>query len=202
MIGYLEGQLLRKGENNLIIVVNGVGYDVHLGPQSLFSIGEPGSHLKLEIYTHVTESSLQLFGFSNFQQKRIFQKLISVSGIGPKLGLTIVDTVSIPQLIQAITTGDSGSLTAINGIGKKTAERIVIELRDKFNDNEFKIMNQTMNDVANDNLSTNNLDSVKQALVSLGYSEQQARRAVNGLQYDEEDSLQTLIKKSLAQMAQ
>lgn len=202
MIGFLEGSLHRKTDNTATINVNGVGYEVYLGSQTLYDLGEPGSPVSLEIYTHVTESSLQLFGFLNVTQKKLFQKLISVSGIGPKLGLVIIDTLPLQILINAIKTGDAGTLTTINGIGKKTAERLVVELKDKFKEETLDTSHLTPHEAANDNAPSNNhLQDVAQALISLGYSENQARKVVNGLNVEESDTVQTLIRKSLSRLS-
>ncbi len=132
MIGYLRGIILERTPGRVVIEVNGVGYEV-LMPVSSFAQLPNGTAalVSLRIYTHVREDALQLFGFFTAPEKQLFEKLISVNGIGPKLGLAILSGVPAGELAQAICGGDLGRLTAIPGVGKKTAERLVMELRDK-----------------------------------------------------------------------
>ena len=132
MIGYLRGIILERTPGRVVIEVNGVGYEV-LMPVSSFAQLPNGTAalVSLRIYTHVREDALQLFGFFTTPEKQLFEKLISVNGIGPKLGLAILSGVPAGELAQAIRGGDLGRLTAIPGVGKKTAERLVMELRDK-----------------------------------------------------------------------
>ncbi len=132
MIGYLRGIIIERAPGRVVIEVNGVGYEV-LMPVSSFAQLPAGTAelVSLRIYTHVREDALQLFGFFTAQEKQLFEKLISVNGIGPKLGLAILSGVPADELAQAIRSGDLGRLTAIPGVGKKTAERLVMELRDK-----------------------------------------------------------------------
>ncbi len=132
MIGYLRGIILERTPGRVVIEVNGVGYEV-LMPVSSFAQLPNGTAalVSLRIYTHVREDALQLFGFFTAPEKQLFEKLISVNGIGPKLGLAILSGVPADELAQAIRGGDLGRLTAIPGVGKKTAERLVMELRDK-----------------------------------------------------------------------
>lgn len=193
MIGFLTGKIHRISHNTVVINVNGVGYET-LVPSSLTLNLNLGQNIALEIYTHVNETSLQLFGFKTIKEKQIFQKLISVSGIGPKLGLTIISDLPLPQLFQAVTHGDVTALTKISGIGKKTAERIIVELKDKFKDETP--LNQSQ--AANDNpLQSTKIQDVTHALISLGYPEYQAKKVVGGIEVAENDTVQSLIKKSL-----
>ncbi len=132
MIGYLRGIIIERAPGRVVIEVNGVGYEV-LMPVSSFAQLPAGTAelVSLRIYTHAREDALQLFGFFTAQEKQLFEKLISVNGIGPKLGLAILSGVPADELAQAIRSGDLGRLTAIPGVGKKTSERLVMELRDK-----------------------------------------------------------------------
>lgn len=131
MIASLRGVLLEKHPNQAIIETGGVGYDVTI-PVSTFShLPDAGADVRLRIHTHVREDAIALFGFLTQDEKAIFEKLISVSGIGPKLAVTILSGLAAPDLINAIRRGEVERLVRIPGIGKKTAERMVLELRDK-----------------------------------------------------------------------
>jgi Holliday junction DNA helicase RuvA len=131
MIALLRGVLVEKHPNQVIVDAGGVGYEVNV-PVSTFShLPETGAEVRLRIHTHVREDVLQLFGFATADEKNLFEKLIGVSGIGPKLGITILSGLAASELILAIRTGQLEKLVRIPGIGKKTAERLVLELRDK-----------------------------------------------------------------------
>jgi Holliday junction DNA helicase RuvA len=131
MIAYLRGTLLEKHPNQVIVDVQGVGYDVIIPVSTFSSLPDAGGTVQLRIHTHVREDALQLFGFSSAQEKTVFERLISVSGIGPKLGITILSGLAVGDLITAIRAGQLDTLVRIPGVGKKTAERMVLELRDK-----------------------------------------------------------------------
>jgi len=131
MIALLRGALIEKHPNLVIVEAGGVGYEV-IVPVSTFShLPETGAEVRLRIHMHVREDALQLFGFATADEKNLFEKLIGVSGVGPKLGITILSGLAAPELIVAIRSGQLEKLVRIPGIGKKTAERLVLELRDK-----------------------------------------------------------------------
>lgn len=131
MIGYLRGTIFEKSPNQLILDANGVGYEILIPISTYTAIGDIGKSASLRIHTHVREDALQLFGFATTEEKALFERLISVSGIGPKLAITVLSGLPAGELLQAIRTSDLQTLVRIPGIGKKTAERIVLELRDK-----------------------------------------------------------------------
>jgi Holliday junction DNA helicase RuvA len=131
MIAQLRGTLLEKHPNQVIVDASGVGYDVHIPVSTFTALGDEGTTVTLRIYTHVREDALVLFGFLTAEEKAIFEKLISVSGIGPKLAITVLSGLATPDLVAAVRGGDVPRLVRIPGIGKKTAERIVLELKDK-----------------------------------------------------------------------
>ena len=131
MIALLRGTLLEKHPNQVIVEVGGVGYDVII-PVSTFShLPGTGAEVRLRVHTHVREDALSLYGFLTLDEKNLFERLISVSGIGPKLAITILSGLAAPDLIHSIRRGEVDKLVRIPGIGKKTAERMVLELRDK-----------------------------------------------------------------------
>ncbi len=131
MIAHLRGTLLEKHPNQVILDVNGVGYDVTIPVSAYSSLPEKGSEVRLHIHTHVREDALTLFGFIASSDKTLFEKLITVSGIGPKLAVTALGGLAAPELAAAIRSGSLEQLVKIPGVGKKTAERMVLELRDK-----------------------------------------------------------------------
>jgi Holliday junction DNA helicase RuvA len=131
MIAYLRGTLLEKNPSQVIVDVNGVGYDVAIPISAYSSLPEKGAELRLHIHTHVREDALLLYGFLSPGDKAIFEKLITVSGIGPKLAVTALGGLAAPELAAAIRAGAIEQLVRIPGVGKKTAERLVLELRDK-----------------------------------------------------------------------
>lgn len=131
MIAHLRGTLLEKHPNQAIIEAGGVGYDVTIPISTYAALPEPGGEVRLRIHTHVREDLLALFGFLTQEEKFLFERLISIGGIGPKLAITVLSGLAVADLIAAIRGGEVDRLVRIPGIGKKTAERIVLELRDK-----------------------------------------------------------------------
>jgi len=131
MIAHLRGTLLEKHPNQAVVEAGGVGYDVAIPVSTYAGLPDAGQEVRLRIHTHVREDALQLFGFSTAEEKMLFEKLISVSGIGPKLGLTVLSGLAAPDLIAAIRAGATERLVRIPGVGKKTAERMILELREK-----------------------------------------------------------------------
>lgn len=131
MIALLRGTLVEKHPNQAIVDAGGVGYDVTISVSTYTALPDPGARVELRIHTHVREDAIALFGFLSPQEKMLFEKLITVSGIGPKLAITALSGLAAPSLIAAIRSGAVDQLVRIPGVGKKTAERIVLELRDK-----------------------------------------------------------------------
>jgi Holliday junction DNA helicase RuvA len=131
MIAHLRGILLEKHPNQAIVEAGGVGYDVTIPISTYTALGEPGTEVRLRIHTQVREDAIALFGFTTAQEKTLFEKLTSVSGIGPKLAITVLSGIQAAELVRIIRGGDVPMLVRVPGIGKKTAERIVLELRDK-----------------------------------------------------------------------
>src|SRR4029077_13648474 len=131
MIAHLRGSILEKHPNRIVIDVNGVGYDVFVPLSTFYGLGEPGAAIALRIHTHVREDALLLYGFATLLEQELFERLIGVSGIGAKVALSVLSGIEPQELIQAIERGDLARLTAIPGVGKKTSERIVLELKDR-----------------------------------------------------------------------
>ena len=134
MIGRLRGRLFEKKPGQLIVDVNGVGYQVFIAMPTYSSVPDAGAEVVLEIHTHVREDAIQLYGFTTAEERIIFERLTQISGIGPRLALTILSGSSVDDLIGSIKKGDLARLTSIPGVGKKTGERILLELKDKLKD--------------------------------------------------------------------
>jgi Holliday junction DNA helicase RuvA len=131
MISYLRGALLEKHPNQVIVDVQGVGYELTIPVTTFSTLPQAGSEVRLRVHTHVREDAISLFGFSTPAEKTLFEKLISVSGIGPKLAITVLSGLAATDLVAAIRAGQTEQLVRIPGVGKKTAERMIVELRDK-----------------------------------------------------------------------
>jgi holliday junction DNA helicase RuvA len=131
VIAQLRGRILEKQPNKIVVDVNGVGYDVSVPLSTFYGLGDTGSDIALRIHTHVREDALSLYGFGTRLEQELFERLISVSGIGPKVALAVLSGIEPPELVKAIERADLARLTAIPGVGKKTSERIVLELKDR-----------------------------------------------------------------------
>jgi holliday junction DNA helicase RuvA len=200
MIAYLSGKLLEKQANSVIIDVGGVGYDVTIPLSTFYELGEPGSDIRLRIYTHVREDALQLFGFNSDRERELYLKLISVQGIGAKSGITFLSGMSADEIIMAIRTDDLARLTSIPGVGRKTAERIVIELRDKINDLTGAGRQEAAASSARPADSV--FDDALSALVNLGYQKNAAEKALKqAVQDGTEMSVQKLLRRGLQILA-
>ncbi len=173
MIALLRGVLLEKHPNQAIVEAGGVGYDVTIPVSTFTHLPDPGAEVRLRVHTHVREDALALYGFLTQDEKGLFEKLIGVSGIGPKLAVTILSGLAAPDLIQSIRRGELDRLVRIPGIGKKTAERMVLELRDKLppatGDEPLSSAAPALSPVDQDVLS---------ALLNLGCGRPQAEAAV------------------------
>jgi Holliday junction DNA helicase RuvA len=131
VIAYLRGHIFEKHPNRIIVDVSGVGYDVLVPLSTYYGLGDAGAEIALRVHTHVREEALALYGFATQLEQDLFERLIGISGIGPKLALAVLSGIEPPELIRAIERGDVARLTGIPGVGKKTAERIVLELKDR-----------------------------------------------------------------------
>jgi len=174
MIAHLRGRLLEKHPNRLIVDVQGVGYEAHVPLSTFYVTGEAGTEVALRIYTHVREDALALYGFATPLEQQLFERLIGVSGIGPKLALAVLSGIEPTELIAAVKLGNVARLTAIPGVGKKTAERISLELKDKIA-NLAPAETPQPQESAGDALRTD----VLSALINLGYHRPLAEQAVD-----------------------
>lgn len=200
MIAYLKGTLLAKTTESVVIDNSGVGYEVITPLSTFYSLPREKEEVGLHIYTHVREDAFLLFGFQTTVEKDIFRLLISVSGIGPKLAINILSGIGPNELLEAIVRGDSVRLQAIPGVGKKTAERMALELKEKASkisiDKEI-----TKTEVVGDR-DRMVLDDALSALQNLGYPARPAKQAVDkALSNIKEINLEGLIKEALRLLA-
>jgi holliday junction DNA helicase RuvA len=204
MIAFLAGKILEKEANSLIIDVGGVGYEATIPLSTFYELGDIGSDASLRIYTYVREDSLQLFGFKTLQERELFLKLITVSGIGPKVAISMLSGMNADEIIAAIRTDNLVLLTSIPGIGKKTAERLVIELRDKVVSLAAKAAAGTSTSIDGEiKISSNDiLEDAISALTNLGYQRNAAEKALTkAVQEGTEMSVQKLLRRSLQLLA-
>ncbi|MBT6600688.1 MAG: Holliday junction branch migration protein RuvA [Nitrospina sp.] len=194
MIAHLKGKLTYKSPIEIAIDVNGVGYQVFVPLSTFYALPELEEDIFLDIHTHMREESLKLFGFYTTDEKKIFEKLIAINKVGPKLALTILSGMSPTELFTTIDSNDIEKLSTIPGIGRKTAERLILEMRDKMGgisiDSEIKKNSIPQNGLFEDALS---------ALVNLGYKKNQAEQTLKKVYPEGEtgESIEDIIKKSL-----
>lgn len=203
MIAQLSGKLVQKQPNTVIIDVGGVGYDVTIPVSTFYELGEPGTDVSLKIHTHVREDALQLFGFWTGREKELFLKLTSVSGVGPKLAITMLSGMPAGELINAITNNDFARLTSIPGVGRKTAERVVVELRDKLA--EMSLQAREADRAASRESAPGEAavrDDTIAALMALGYPKAIAERAVSfALREEGERTIEAVLKRALKRLS-
>ncbi len=205
MIAHLSGTLLVKQTNTVIVDVGGVGYEVTIPLSTFYDLEDANSPVALRIYTHVREDTLQLYGFKTARERELFLRLISVSGIGPKLGITMLSGMSADEIIASIRTNNLARLTSIPGVGKKTAERLVIELRDKISslsspalEEEFATRTGAGAPASEDDMR----DDALSALVNLGYQKAPAEKAVTAAMQEGSDlSVEVILRRSLRLLA-
>ncbi|KXK02832.1 MAG: Holliday junction DNA helicase RuvA [Acidobacteria bacterium OLB17] len=192
---------MEKNATSVIVDVAGVGYEVHIPLSTFYELGEPGSDVVLRIYTHVREDAIQLFGFNTPRERDLYLKVISVQGIGPKLGITVLSGIGVDELVRAVKGNDIGRLTSIPGIGRKTAERLVIDLRDKVGEltpdaDDAKAAEKGV--AAGDD----NYDDALSALTNLGYQRSVAEKALSTARAEIPDStVQKLLRRALQLLA-
>jgi len=192
MIGYLHGTLKQLDAARALVLAGGVGYEVHISLQTYYRL-EGKREVELEIYTHVREDALSLYGFASAEEKVAFEKLIGISGIGPTLAQKILSGIEPADLAEAVVRGDARKLTGIPGVGKKTAERICLELRDKLAFPEAAPATPTRTSVD---------DDVHSALVNLGYRPKDADAALDLARKElgTEAELSALLRRALRQL--
>ena len=195
MIAHLRGRLLSKHPNQAIIETGGVGYEVIISVPTFSDLPAAGNEVALHIHTHVREDVLALYGFLRTAEKQLFERLISVSGIGPKLAITILSGMAADEIVGAIRGNDLGKLTRVPGIGKKTAERMVLELRDK-------LPKEAFGEVAAAPTISPMEEDVLSALVNLGYQRAAAEKALAAVaKSGRSASFEVLFRETLGVMS-
>jgi Holliday junction DNA helicase RuvA len=198
MIAYLRGRLLEKHPNRIIVDVQGVGYEAHVPLSTFYEMPEPGGEIALRVHTHVREEALSLYGFVTLLELQLFERLIGVSGIGPKLALAVLSGIEPNELIAAVRHGNVARLTAIPGVGKKTAERIGLELKDKLAAFLPVEGAASVPASAGESLRTD----VLSALINLGYHRPLAERAIDAaLKSGNTSSFEQTLKLALRELA-
>ena len=200
MIAHIQGRLHFKSPENLIIDVDGIGYQVHVPLTTFYELPDIGNTVALHIHTHVREDALQLYGFQAQEEKALFIRLMGVAGIGPRLAVNILSGISPAELAECLGQGNLARLISIPGVGRKTAERIMVEMRDKLpalaadRDIALSVKNAADEAVMNDAIS---------ALVNLGYKKGVARKAIDEAikRLEGELNLESLLKESLRALA-
>lgn len=194
MIGYLTGKIISIKLTEVLLDVNGVGYLIHISVNTFEKISNQEGLVSLHTYLSVKEDALDLFGFYTKDEKEMYQLLISVNGIGPKLGLSILSGIQINELQEAIKTGNLSRLISIPGIGRKTGERLLVELRDKVDS-----LASSIEASPTENYKIKS-DAIA-ALVSLGYNQKAAEKSVrNAIAKDAKITIEDLIKEALSEL--
>jgi Holliday junction DNA helicase RuvA len=196
VIARLSGTLLEKNVQRLVIDVSGVGYDVLVPLSTFYAVGEAGQKVVLRIHTHVREDALQLFGFVTALEQELFERLITVSGIGPKLALAVLSGIESGDLVKAIRSSDIARLTRTPGVGRKTAERLIVELKDR--------MPQVVGGEAAGAIDAPGSlrDDVLSALVNLGYQAHSVEKTADAvLKRDESGDFETVLRQVLRELS-
>ena len=204
MIAHLSGTLLAKHATSVIVDVGGVGYEVTIPVTTFYDLGETNAPVRLQIYTHVREEALQLFGFRTLRERELFTLLISVSGIGPKSGIAMLSGMNADEIVTAIRTNNYARLTSIPGVGRKTAERMVIELRDKMAALSGPALEEQI--AAGGPTAAQSEDALREdtlaALLQLGFPKPAAEKAIaSAMQEGGDLSVETLLRRSLRQLS-
>jgi Holliday junction DNA helicase RuvA len=204
MIAHLSGTLLAKHATSVIVDVGGVGYEVTIPVTTFYDLGETNAPVRLQIYTHVREEALQLFGFRTLRERELFTLLISVSGIGPKSAVAMLSGMSADEIVTAIRQSNYARITSIPGVGRKTAERLVIELRDKMAALSGPAPEEQVG--AGGAAAAQSEDALREdtlaALLQLGFPRPAAEKTItNAMQEGGDLSVETLLRRSLRQLS-
>lgn len=202
MIAFLSGTLIEKQANSVIIDVNGVGYEVNIPLSTFYELGDVGGEVSLRIYTYVREDALQLFGFKTIRERDLYLRLISVQGVGAKSGIAMLSGMSADEMIAAIRSENIAKLTAIPGVGRKTAERLVIELRDKVGELASSVKAEVSTSAGAAADGEGMFDDALSALVNLGYKKDAAEKALQqAIKDGTEMNVQKLLRAALQRLA-
>lgn len=198
MIALLTGRIAGKSPDSVILDVNGVGYRVQIPFSTFFALPEDGATLTLNIHTNVKEDAIHLYGFLTLKEKQFFQLLITVSGVGPKLAKDILSNIQPDQLASALSRGDIVRLSAIPGIGKKTSERLVLELKDKVVKLGLADESNSSSRISKEESAIR--DDVASALINLGYKETVVIKTLSEIETDTDTPMETVLKLALKRL--
>jgi len=199
MIDFISGKISDKSPTNVVVENNGIGYDLQISLNTYQQLTDVGSIVRLKTYLHVREDILQLFAFSTDKERIIFKGLISISGIGPKLAQTVLSGITPTELLEAIQNNDVERLTAISGIGKKTAQRLVIELKEKFS--QLGLVADASSKAAIESILSPIEKEASMALLSLGYKKPMVEKSLARVRKKGiPDSVEEIIKQALQQI--
>jgi Holliday junction DNA helicase RuvA len=205
MIAHLNGRLLSKEATSVIVDVAGVGYEVSIPFSTFYEVGDVGSNVELRIYTHVKEDVLQLYGFKTLLERQLFINLLSVSGVGPKIGIALLSGMSADELVNSIKNNNLARLTGVPGVGRKTAERLVVDLREKMT---TLAAAQVQEEPGAPTVVTTGSpeDSVRSdalsALLNLGYQRSAAEKAIDTVLNDGGDTtVESVLRRGLRKLA-
>lgn len=191
MIGYVRGDVAGRGADHCFIDVGGVGYRLTCSATTLRSLPADDKPVKLWTYTHVREDALALFGFSTEAEQRTFEALLTVSGVGPKVALQVCSAFTPDQFRRALVTGDADGIASVPGIGRKTAQRILIDLKEKLDLPDLEIAGS----------SPDALHKARSALENLGYSSSEIREALSDLEAAEDSTVEDVVRGALKVLA-
>lgn len=200
MIAYIKGELVSRSIDKVVVEVNGMGYGVYVPATLMESLPNVGSSICIHTYLNVREDAMQLFGFNTIDELEVFKLLITVNGIGPKGGLAILSALSVNELRFAVVASDVKAISSAQGVGKKTAEKLIIELKDKLKiEDVFErgVQDLTVN---HSNLEVNNTNEVLEALVALGYDASSALKSINQIDDVNGLSVEEILKLALKNM--
>lgn len=201
MIALINGSLIYKSISHVIVEANGIGYQIFIPLTTFYELPDTNQKVTLYIHTHVRQDDISLFGFGTGEEKGVFELMISVSGIGPKLAMNILSGISAEELIRAVSHGNLERLVAIPGVGKKTAERMILELKDKVV--KLSTYEAVYKDDGDIRVYDSIIDDVLSALINLGYKSQKAREVMDKIIKESPESLtlDILLKKALKILA-
>ncbi|MDX6612491.1 MAG: holliday junction helicase RuvA [Blastocatellia bacterium] len=204
MIAHLSGTLLSKQPNTVIVDVGGVGYELIIPVSTFYELEETGAHTQLRVYTHVREEALQLYGFKTVRERELFLQIISVSGIGPKIAITLLSGMNASEIINSIRSNNLARLTSIPGVGRKTAERLVVELRDKITALSSPALEEEIAGESGARATSPDVmrDDALSALLNLGYQKTAAEKAIkSAIDEGGELSLDVILRRGLRSLS-
>lgn len=203
MYAYLQGEIIEIEEENCILEVNNIGYNIRISSSTAAQLPSIGSNVRLYTYTSVREDAIQLMGFLHYDDLQMFRKLITVSGIGPKGGMAILGCMNADAVRFAIVSGDVKSLSQAPGVGKRSAERIIIDLKGKVEEGYSSLLNSGFNgqkNIVDENVDNSIITEACEALTALGYGASEALKAVKNVSISEDMEVEDVLKLALKEL--